>query len=237
MASERERGAADLPAVRPQPGRRGRRRTGDWTPPPCWPASPAVALVDDLGANAAGIAALRDAGIDVISTADVSRRAGGPPRPWRGHHRPPGRRRRSPTRCWPTPTRSSSWTARPRRCASGSGTATSTRPTRSGAALASRVPDGHGWPRCGRSGCGWSPTPARPRADARGPRAAGRAGRRSAARTGRRNWSGTASGWPGAAARGARVLLLGPAAQRHGGSGADRRRGRGSRRAGAGAGR
>jgi NitT/TauT family transport system ATP-binding protein len=33
---------------------------------------PDVALVDDLGANAAGIAALRAAGIDVISTADVA---------------------------------------------------------------------------------------------------------------------------------------------------------------------
>jgi NitT/TauT family transport system ATP-binding protein len=33
---------------------------------------PDVALVDDLGANTAGIAALRDAGIDVISTADVA---------------------------------------------------------------------------------------------------------------------------------------------------------------------
>lgn len=33
---------------------------------------PAVALVDDLGAHAAGITALRDAGIDVISTADVA---------------------------------------------------------------------------------------------------------------------------------------------------------------------
>jgi NitT/TauT family transport system ATP-binding protein len=33
---------------------------------------PGVALVDDLGRHAAGIAALRDAGIDVISTADVS---------------------------------------------------------------------------------------------------------------------------------------------------------------------
>jgi NitT/TauT family transport system ATP-binding protein len=33
---------------------------------------PGVALVDDLGRHAAGIAALRDAGIDVITTADVS---------------------------------------------------------------------------------------------------------------------------------------------------------------------
>jgi NitT/TauT family transport system ATP-binding protein len=33
---------------------------------------PAVALVDDLGAHAAGIAALRDAGIDVIATADLA---------------------------------------------------------------------------------------------------------------------------------------------------------------------
>jgi len=46
--------------------------TGDMDTAALLARKPGVALVDDLGRHAAGIAALRDAGIDVISTADVS---------------------------------------------------------------------------------------------------------------------------------------------------------------------
>ena len=143
-------------------GPRGGARAGSWTTAgPAWPrwtstpscgGGPQVALVDELAhTNAPGSAhekrwqdveQLLDAGIDVISTVNIQHleslndvgRARSPA--WCSA-------RRSRTRWCARPTRSSWSTCRPRRCAGGWRTATSTAPDKVDAALSNYFRDGN----------------------------------------------------------------------------------------------
>ena len=155
------------------PRRRVRPR---WTSTPSLARRPAVALVDELAhTNVAGgrhekrwqdVEELLDAGIDVISTVNIQHleSLNDVVEPITGVRSG----RRCPTRWCARPTRSSSSTCRPRRCAAGWRTATSTAPRRS----TPRSPTTSGSAtsrRCASSPCCGSPTGSTRRSSATGP--------------------------------------------------------------------